>query len=319
MIIKIIKLALLLVLVIGVLVMSMPIVEAQELDDRLSECSDDDLAEYQACLDDNTSTDDIMALVDTDPEELSEVEIDAVYAADLDQFDSEQMAKINGWMMYEKLGFPEPEHFDGGEVEVVESVDYVAIVQGYVADTWDSVRSDVDDSEGADEGTEEEPEPEPEPTPEPEPEPSESEESDSDSEQEYELVMSDSLRMIDSEWDGKTFTARFEADRSTSVTIVDAGRTARNGENVDLQPQTEQIAREGVITVSYTVVEDRQVTIAGDGGIWLNGYDDGIQAVPQGNYTMHAIVLASVIAFIGILANVMWISRVVKNRIKQVV
>ncbi|WP_418286348.1 hypothetical protein [Halorubrum sp. DTA46] len=141
----------------------------------------------------------------------------------------------------------------------------------------------------------------------------------SDEEREYELVMSDSLRMIDSEWDGKTFTARFEADRSTSVTIVDAGRTARNGENVDLQPQTEQIARDGVTTVSYTVVEDRQVTISGDGGIWLNGYDDGIRAVPQGNYTMHAIVLASVIAFIGILANVMWISRVVKNRIKQVV
>lgn len=137
-------------------------------------------------------------------------------------------------------------------------------------------------------------------------------------EPEYELVFSDSLRIIESGWDGKTYWADVEGDRSSTVLVTDGGRTVDGGNYVDLQPESYKIAREGTTRIEYTVVEDRRVVLSADGRVIANGYNDGVQAVPEGNYTMQSIGITAVLAFTAILANVLWISRVRKTQTKQV-
>ena len=120
---------------------------------------------------------------------------------------------------------------------------------------------------------------------------------------EYELVISDSLRVIDAEWEGDTFVARVESDRSdATITIVDAGRSS-DGTFVDLRPEPYDISRDGVTTIRYTPVEEPAVTLNADGGVWL--FEDGsggIDVLPEGNWTAEALVVSTVISFFLILA-----------------
>jgi hypothetical protein len=135
---------------------------------------------------------------------------------------------------------------------------------------------------------------------------------------EYELVISDSLRVIDAEWDGNTFVARVEADRSTTITIVDAGRSS-DGTFVDLRPQTYDVSRNGVTEIRYTVAEDRAVTLNADGGVWLFADDSGgVEPLPQGDWTAAALIVSSVIAFFLILAFALFIGHIRKNKTETV-
>ena len=136
---------------------------------------------------------------------------------------------------------------------------------------------------------------------------------------EYELVISDSLRVIDAKWEGDTFVARVESDRAdATITIVDAGRSS-DETFVDLRPEPYDISRDGVTTIRYTVAEKRAVTINADGGVWL--YEDdsgGVEPLPQGDWTATALVLATVISFFLILAFVLLIGTLRKNKIETV-
>lgn len=151
------------------------------------------------------------------------------------------------------------------------------------------------------------------------PTPGESEEQDEPEEPtEYELVMSDSLRIIDSHWEGKTFVARVESDRSdATVTIIDAGRSS-NGDFVDLRPQNYDISRDGVTVIRYTVVEARAVTVNAEGGVWLKEAPSGIDVLPDGNWTAVALVVSSVVAFFLILAFALFIGQIRKNKTETV-
>jgi len=131
---------------------------------------------------------------------------------------------------------------------------------------------------------------------------------------EYELVISDSLRVIDAEWDGDTFVARVEADRSTTITIVDAGRSS-DGTFVDLRPQTYDVSRDGVTEIRYTVAEDPAVTLNADGGVWLFADDSGgVDVLPEGNWTAEALIVSSVISFFLILAFALFIGQLRSNK-----
>lgn len=131
---------------------------------------------------------------------------------------------------------------------------------------------------------------------------------------EYELVISDSLRVIDAEWEGDTFVARVEADRSTTITIVDAGRSS-DGTFVDLRPQTYDVSRDGVTEIRYTVAEDPAVTLNADGGVWLFADDSGgVDVLPEGNWTAEALIVSSVISFALILAFTLFIGKLRSNK-----
>jgi hypothetical protein len=137
---------------------------------------------------------------------------------------------------------------------------------------------------------------------------------------EYELVISDSLRVVDAKWVGeKTFVARVEADRAgATITIVDAGRSS-DGTFVDLRPQTYDISRDGVTEIRYTVAEDRAVTLNADGGVWLFADDSGgVEPLPQGDWTAVALIVSSVIAFFLILAFALFIGHIRKNKTETV-
>jgi len=137
---------------------------------------------------------------------------------------------------------------------------------------------------------------------------------------EYELVISDSLRVIDAKWVGeKTFVARVESDRAgATITIVDAGRSS-DGTFVDLRPQTYDISRDGVTEIRYTVAEDRAVTLNADGGVWLFADDSGgVEPLPQGDWTAVALLVSSVVAFFLILAFVLFIGQIRKNKTETV-
>ncbi|MFD1686373.1 hypothetical protein [Halobellus litoreus] len=133
---------------------------------------------------------------------------------------------------------------------------------------------------------------------------------------EYELVISDSLRVIDAKWVGeKTFVARVEADRAgATITIVDAGRSS-DGTFVDLRPQTYDISRDGVTEIRYTVAEDRAVTLNADGGVWLFADDSGgVDVLPEGDWTLVALLVSSVMAFFLILVFALLIGTLRKNK-----
>ena len=136
---------------------------------------------------------------------------------------------------------------------------------------------------------------------------------------EYELVISDSLRVIDAKWEGDTFVARVESDRSdATITIVDAGRSS-DGTFVDLRPEPYDISRDGVTEIRYTVAENRAVTINADGGVWLIEADSGgVEPLPQGDWTATALVIATVISFFLILAFALFIGHIRKNKIETV-
>lgn len=141
-----------------------------------------------------------------------------------------------------------------------------------------------------------------------------------DEQTEYDLVMSDSHRILDTRWEGqKTFVAQVESDRSgATITVVDAGRSS-DGTYVDLNPQTYDISRNGITEIRYTVAEDRAVTINADGGVWLFADDSGgVEPLPQGDWTAVALVIATVISFFLILAFVLLISTLRKNKIETV-
>jgi len=140
---------------------------------------------------------------------------------------------------------------------------------------------------------------------------------DVDEPEEYEFVVSDSARVLSTEWDGKTYIIRLESDKTSSITLSDAGRTARNGENVEYKVESYTVAREGVTEIRFTVEEDRQVAHSMDGANWLNGYDDSVRGWINGDYTKSALGLGIIWTFYLILANLAWLRVIVKNRIKR--
>lgn len=132
---------------------------------------------------------------------------------------------------------------------------------------------------------------------------------------EYELVISDSLRVIDAKWEGDTFVARVESDRSdATITIVDAGRSS-DGTFVDLRPEPYDISRDGVTTIRYTPVEEPAVTLNADGGVWLFADDSGgVDVLPEGDWTLVALIVSSVMAFLLILVFALLIGTLRKNK-----
>ena len=136
---------------------------------------------------------------------------------------------------------------------------------------------------------------------------------------EYELIISDSLRVIDAKWEGDTFVARVESDRSdATITIVDAGRSS-DGTFVDLRPEPYDISRDGVTTIRYTPVEEPAVTLNADGGVWLFADDSGgVEPLPQGDWTAVALIVSSVMAFFLILAFALLIGTIRKNKTETV-
>ncbi|WP_255192716.1 hypothetical protein [Natronobeatus ordinarius] len=136
--------------------------------------------------------------------------------------------------------------------------------------------------------------------------------------EEYQHHFSDSLRLVESEWDGKTWVATLEADRYTDVTITDAGRTSDNNEAIALNRETVDISNEGRTTVEFTVEDNRQVTVDGDGTLVLLGHDDDITVLPAGNWTAPSIILGVIGVFVFIVANVLWLHRLRSNNVERV-
>lgn len=135
--------------------------------------------------------------------------------------------------------------------------------------------------------------------------------------EEYEFIVSDSARVLSTEWEGKTYIIRAESDKTSQITLSDAGRTARNGENVQYKVETYTVAREGVTEIRFTVEEDRQVAHSMDGKHWINGYDDSVRGWISGDYSKSALGLGIVWTFYMILANWVWLRVIVKNQIKR--
>jgi hypothetical protein len=140
----------------------------------------------------------------------------------------------------------------------------------------------------------------------------------SDSGTDYEWVASDSLRMIESHWDGKTYVMTFEADVRTDVTLTDAGMTSENNENTFPTRKHETVSSEGTTTLRITVQDVRQVWIEDENGNFnLKGYDDGVDSQPDGENPLRNIVLTGSIIFAIIVASAVAFKQVIKNTIKR--
>lgn len=101
--------------------------------------------------------------------------------------------------------------------------------------------------------------------------------------QPYEYVFAgDNLRIVESRWDGKTLIAEFEAvNRPERITVTDAGRTADDNENIEIDRESYTISTEGTTEIHFAVVEDRQVTIDDGTTLILKGYSSGALSVPE--------------------------------------
>lgn len=133
----------------------------------------------------------------------------------------------------------------------------------------------------------------------------------------YQFAFSDSLRLIDSEWEGKTYIATFEADRSTTITITDSGRSSAGNEVVVVDQETRTIPAGDRVEVEFSVVEDRQVSISGDGELILQGHDDSIDTSPDQDRTFTGIGLTGVVILVTIICSALAIRQIRKNSIKR--
>ncbi len=65
---------------------------------------DDDVEQYRTCLADSVTHDQVLDWTQEDPDDLSQKQIDAVYAVPLDGFSDEEMEQVSNWMVEEKTG-----------------------------------------------------------------------------------------------------------------------------------------------------------------------------------------------------------------------
>lgn len=135
----------------------------------------------------------------------------------------------------------------------------------------------------------------------------------------YEFVFSDSLRLVESHWDGKTWIATFEAETPTDVTITDSGRSSDGNQNVVPDRETYTVSSDGTTEIRFSVEEARQVWIEDEHGNYvLKGYDDSIYLLPDGNWTLTGIIVASLLAFLVIVACALMINQLRKNKVERV-
>lgn len=122
--------------------------------------------------------------------------------------------------------------------------------------------------------------------------------------QPYEYVFpGDNLRMVESRWDGKTFIAELEAvNRPERITVTDAGRTADNNENIEIDRETFTVGTSGTTEIRFSVVEDRQVTLDDGRTLLLKGYSSGALTAPEIDelIALGLGIIAPVIGIVGL-------------------
>jgi hypothetical protein len=111
--------------------------------------------------------------------------------------------------------------------------------------------------------------------------------------QEYELVMSDSLRLVEYEWvSDKTWLATFESDITQTVYVADRGLDVpSNGYVVYPEPEERKVSREGQTTIRFTVEDSPEILVSdGTTTVGFQGTQE-LTVFPNGDYTRSSLLI----------------------------